>query len=796
MLSISAATLLACGSSGGKSPSQPAGTLVINPASAQTVFAGTQPNLTYTATLTGATGAITWSLSPASPGGGALSATTGTTVTYNPPASVASDTTVTLTATAGGLTTPVTITVQVPPVTPNLSVSPSPAGPFTAGGAGVTFTATQLNASNTITWSLSAPVGSLSATTGTSTIYTPPAGVPQNTVVTLTATAGLLTATSTFTVQPGTPGLTVSPTLNAAGNVALSVPTTFTATLLNSTATINWTLAPATGRGSLSAASGTTVVYTPPTVTGSVGGVTLTATAGALSKTIPIVVDPPTVAATTVKTLLQDFTVDNFTGGTFTEAPFAVAAGHAAAHDATHDLGSTKVSFTSATNDQFAGVVATPAAPLDLSTADVLALDVGFDVANANTQTFTRVQVLFWSNATDFFVAPGAGFMSTIAKPGRIAIPIKRTSLVVGAGSVGTPTWSSIQKIEIRFISVDGIGSNQAMFIYNLWRIDSVKPKVVLTFNGSNVSINNVAAPALAAAGFLGTLNLGGNVVGTGGHMTLAQVQGLFAAGWDVGNLTFTNTALTQMGAITCTAGVATFTAGDPADTLVNVNVAGTVTISGAEQLVLNGSQTVASRPNAASFTFNVAGGACPFIPVIPPSTPGPAPGFISIPRLADGAITLAVQGELDFANTNSIARGHDHFAYPQTYFDDHVIGLLQALNIKTATVGGNKGPLEDYSTPTFTGILDPFHIPSVPVTVHVDLALPHATAAELLGIVDAAVAKGSSLHLFVNNLVTASPATTDFLSSEFQLLVTGLKTRSDAGQLNVVTATQWYAGQ
>jgi hypothetical protein len=783
MLLISAATILACGSGGGKT-TQPLGTLTVSPADAQTVFAGTQPNLTYTATLTDATDPITWTLSPASPDGGTLSGTTGATVTYNPPASVASDTSVTLKATAGALSASVTITVKVTPATPTLSVSPSPAGPFTVGGAGHTFTAVQLNASNPITWSLSQPVGSLSATSGATTVYTPPASVPQNTVVTLTATAGALTATSTFTVQPGTPSLTVSPTLNAAGNVAVTGATVFTATLLNSAATINWTLSPASGRGSLSAASGTTVTYTPPTVTGSVGGVTLTATAGTLTKTVPIVIDPAAgVASTTLKTLLQDFTVDNISGSVVAVGD---ATGAAAVHDTTagHDLGATKVSFTSAIDGQFAGVVATLAQPADLSTADLLALDVGFD----STETFTRVQVLFWSSATDFFVAPNGGYMTTNAKPVRVAIPIKKSAMIIGNGS---PSWSNVQKIEIRLVSVDGIGSNQSMYIYNVWRINAVKPSVLMTFNGSNISISEVAAPALAAAGFPATIYLGGNDVTSNAtsQMSLAQVQALYAAGWDVGNLTIGNTPLTQMGSITCSAGVATFAASN-VDDVLNVTVGGTVTFLGSEDAEYQGPQTVATTIAAtattpAAFTFNPSGGC----------GTSPAPGFTALPTLSSTAITQAVQQQQDWATTNGVTRGGVHFVYPQSYFDDNVISVLRARGMKTARTA-SKGPFEDYTLPTFTGILDPFHLPAVPVTVHVDAALPHNTAAAILAIVDAAVAKGCSIHLFVNNLVTSNPLSTEFLTSEFQALVTGLKTRSDAGAISVVTLSKWYAGQ
>ncbi|RIH90939.1 hypothetical protein Mterra_00017 [Calidithermus terrae] len=75
----------------------------------QTVVAGGAP-VNFTATLTGASGTITWSLS----GPGSISTTTGAGTTYTPPASVASPQTATLTATSGSLSDNATITINPP----------------------------------------------------------------------------------------------------------------------------------------------------------------------------------------------------------------------------------------------------------------------------------------------------------------------------------------------------------------------------------------------------------------------------------------------------------------------------------------------------------------------------------------------------------------------------------------------------------------------------------------------------------------------------------------------------------
>jgi hypothetical protein len=71
----------------------------------------------------------------------------------------------------------------------------------------VTFTATLSKATgDTISWSLSADIGSLSTTSGTTTRYTPPGEVTSQTVVTLSATAGSLRKATSITIKPETSG--------------------------------------------------------------------------------------------------------------------------------------------------------------------------------------------------------------------------------------------------------------------------------------------------------------------------------------------------------------------------------------------------------------------------------------------------------------------------------------------------------------------------------------------------------------------------------------------------------------
>ncbi len=102
MIFVALALVFLLAACGGTAPS-----LSVSPATA-TVTAGDGPT-SFSATLSGASGTISWSLSPDL---GTLSSSTGPSVSYTPPAAVASEQTVTLTASAAGLTASATITVE------------------------------------------------------------------------------------------------------------------------------------------------------------------------------------------------------------------------------------------------------------------------------------------------------------------------------------------------------------------------------------------------------------------------------------------------------------------------------------------------------------------------------------------------------------------------------------------------------------------------------------------------------------------------------------------------------------
>ncbi len=98
------------------------------------------------------------------------------------------------------------------------------------------------------------------------------------------------------------PSLTISPS-GSGSALAISGPTDFTATLVNSTDAVTWSV---TGGGTLSGSDGFHVSFAPPLGTGSE---TLTATAGALTASVTIASTPATLTAGTVPGLSAPVTV-------------------------------------------------------------------------------------------------------------------------------------------------------------------------------------------------------------------------------------------------------------------------------------------------------------------------------------------------------------------------------------------------------------------------------------------------------------------------------------------------------
>ena len=70
---------------------------------------------------------------------------------------------------------------------------------------------------------------------------------------------------------------------------------------------------------------------------------------------------------------------------------------------------------------------------------------------------------------------------------------------------------------------------------------------VIFTFDDGYASIYSIAAPIMATYGIEGTAYIISSLIGGGGKMTLANIQALYAAGWDIANHTYDHADLTTL---------------------------------------------------------------------------------------------------------------------------------------------------------------------------------------------------------------------------------------------------------
>jgi hypothetical protein len=259
-----------------------------------------------TATVTGdqtLNAGVTWSITS---GGGTLSAVTITSVTYTAPLPVTTANAVITATSKTDTTKTTTITIPLTPISVG-AITPATVNLGTTSTQNFTGAAVSNDSSNSgVTWSISPATGAgtIVAATG---VYSAPATVISTlTTVTVTATSvkdNSKTATATITLNPIAIAA-ISPltaTLNGGGTQAF---TGAALTYDGSNSGVTWSISPASGAGTIVAATG---AYTAPAVVAGTSPVTVTVTATSVkdntkSTTATITLNPISVSFTTVTT--------------------------------------------------------------------------------------------------------------------------------------------------------------------------------------------------------------------------------------------------------------------------------------------------------------------------------------------------------------------------------------------------------------------------------------------------------------------------------------------------------------
>lgn len=280
-----------CNSSSGAPPPPPPNITVSISSAVVQVPAGGTVTLTASASGDPAGKGVTWSLIPAS-GAGSLSNITSSSATYNAPATPpVSDLSVTVVATAvSDPSKSTTLILDVPAISVSLTASVDQVG---AGGTSVLTAAVTNDPSNkgvsANSWTITPATGAgtLSNPSGTSVTYTAPATPPpSDTQVVISANSAsdsTKTGSATITFAAIAVSLSASPfSVEATGTSQITATVNFDP----ANAGVNpasWAItSPATGGGTLSSPTSTSVSYTAPS-TAPVANLPVTITATSVS---------------------------------------------------------------------------------------------------------------------------------------------------------------------------------------------------------------------------------------------------------------------------------------------------------------------------------------------------------------------------------------------------------------------------------------------------------------------------------------------------------------------------------
>jgi peptidoglycan/xylan/chitin deacetylase (PgdA/CDA1 family) len=100
----------------------------------------------------------------------------------------------------------------------------------------------------------------------------------------------------------------------------------------------------------------------------------------------------------------------------------------------------------------------------------------------------------------------------------------------------GTPTWAN--PIAFEQITFKGIAANTSVSIGSIEYLGVYQPAVMWTWDDGNDDVYDVVYPMLQAYGMVANSCIISNGIDTAGYMTSAQLQELYAHGWDITNHT------------------------------------------------------------------------------------------------------------------------------------------------------------------------------------------------------------------------------------------------------------------
>ncbi len=201
--------------------------------------------------------------------------------------------------------------------------------------------------------------------------------------------------------------------------------------------------------------------------------------------------------------------------------------------------GSHSLKVTSVNN---VSAYATKTVSLDLSEKDRFSCWVYIDDISKYSQS-TVVLLYFRTDATNYYSCS----INAVKKTNIIQVVngwnflnFRKEDFTVN----NSPNWADINEIRIRALSASG--QTQSLIIDDLRYHYYSKPKVIISFDDGADSVYSKAFAYMTTLGLHGVAFVPGDAahIGAENYMTLANLQEIYADGWDVGNHGLTHTEL------------------------------------------------------------------------------------------------------------------------------------------------------------------------------------------------------------------------------------------------------------
>jgi len=313
----------------------------------------------------------------------------------------------------------------------------------------------------------------------------------------------------------------------------------------------------------------------------------------------------------------------------------------------------------------------------DLTDGDTLILDVGLPVDACSCSLRVTFYTAGFARGANFAVVLPYNAMRYPRM--QFVIPMSEAAAVSG---FTTADWAAVTYVNVDYDKAAGSVTNasESLDLYSLWIGRRALPNVFFAIDDNNRYLNrffngfrNPKGMGLPEYNIKPIVYCIATQIGQPGYATLADMQKVYAAGWDIG-VHGTTALVNPIASIAWAAGTATVTTvfahgysnGD------------TIPLSGCDPYVLNGSKVIAGAAGSTfTFTTGVPGGT------------GSSLGNMSIPWKAgsgnaNATTAAAIQAEIAALRSAGVTRGLSHYAFPNGAWSRARVTELEGLGFRT----------------------------------------------------------------------------------------------------------------